>query len=38
VCHHAFDFAFKAATPYIVVLADTDAGVRVTTVNAAQGS
>jgi len=29
VCHHAFNFAFKAATPYIVVLADMDAGVRV---------
>jgi hypothetical protein len=24
VCHHAFNFAFKAATPYIVVLADMD--------------
>jgi len=29
VCHHASNFAFKAATPYIVVLADMDAGVRV---------
>ena len=29
VCHHPFNFAFKQATPYLVVLADMDVGVRV---------
>jgi uncharacterized OB-fold protein len=29
VCHHPFDFFFKAAAPYIVALVDMDAGVRV---------
>lgn len=29
VCHHPFNFFFKAAAPYIVVLVDMDAGVRV---------
>ncbi len=29
VCHHPFDFFFKAETPYIVALVDMDAGVRV---------
>ncbi len=29
VCHHPFNFFFKAAAPYIVALVDMDAGVRV---------
>ena len=29
VCHHPFNFFFKAQAPYIVVLVDMDAGVRV---------
>ncbi len=29
VCHHPFNFFFKASVPYIVVLVDMDAGVRV---------
>ena len=29
VCHHPFNFFFKSMTPYIVVLVDMDAGVRV---------
>ncbi len=29
VCHHPFNFFFKAAAPYIVALIDMDAGVRV---------
>lgn len=29
VCHHPFNFFFKAAVPYIVALVDMDAGVRV---------
>src|SRR5262249_15827149 len=29
VCHHPFHFFFKQTAPYIVVLADMDAGVRV---------
>ncbi len=29
VCHHPFNFYFKATAPYIVALVDMDAGVRV---------
>jgi hypothetical protein len=29
VCHHPFNFFFKASAPYIVALVDMDAGVRV---------
>ncbi len=29
VCHHPFNFFFKAQVPYIVALIDMDAGVRV---------
>jgi uncharacterized OB-fold protein len=29
VCHHPFNFFFKAQAPYIVALVDMDAGVRV---------
>jgi uncharacterized OB-fold protein len=29
VCHHPFDFFFKAQAPYVVALVDMDAGVRV---------
>jgi uncharacterized OB-fold protein len=29
VCHHPFNFFFKAEAPYIVALVDMDAGVRV---------
>lgn len=29
VCHHPFNFFFKASVPYIVALVDMDAGVRV---------
>ena len=29
VCHHPFNFFFKASAPYIVALIDMDAGVRV---------
>jgi uncharacterized OB-fold protein len=29
VCHHPFNFFFKAAAPYVVALVDMDAGVRV---------
>ena len=29
VCHHPFNFFFKATTPYVVALVDMDAGVRV---------
>ena len=29
VCHHPFNFFFKQAAPYVVVLVDMDAGVRV---------
>ena len=29
VCHHPFNFYFKAQVPYIVALVDMDAGVRV---------
>jgi uncharacterized OB-fold protein len=31
VCHHPFNFFFKASAPYIVALVDMDAGVRVNT-------
>ena len=29
VCHHPFNFFFKAQAPYVVALVDMDAGVRV---------
>ena len=29
VCHHPFNFFFKASAPYIVALVDMDAGVRI---------
>ena len=29
VCHHPFNFFFKAHAPYIVALVDMDAGVRI---------
>ena len=29
VCHHPFNFFFKAQAPYIVALVDMDAGVRI---------
>ena len=29
VCHHPFNFFFKAEAPYIVALVDMDAGVRI---------
>ena len=29
VCHHPFNFFFKASAPYVVALVDMDAGVRV---------
>ena len=29
VCHHPFNFSFKASAPYIVALVDMDEGVRV---------
>ena len=29
MCHHPFNFFFKASAPYIVALVDMDAGVRV---------
>ena len=29
VCHHTFNFFFKAEAPYIVALVDMDAGVRI---------
>ena len=29
VCHHPFNFFFKATAPYVVALVDMDAGVRV---------
>jgi uncharacterized OB-fold protein len=29
VCHHPFNFYFKATVPYVVALVDMDAGVRV---------
>jgi uncharacterized OB-fold protein len=29
VCHHPFNFYFKAQAPYIVALVDMDAGVRI---------
>ena len=29
VCHHPFNFFFKQSAPYVVALADMDAGVRV---------
>ncbi len=29
MCHHPFNFFFKASAPYIVALVDMEAGVRV---------
>jgi uncharacterized OB-fold protein len=29
VCHHPFNFFFKAEAPYIVALVDMEAGVRI---------
>jgi hypothetical protein len=29
VCHHPFNFFFKASAPYIVALVDMDAGIRI---------